>query len=234
MLGTTQVIPVPTAAERQGIDTTTFPGRHTDGAGERGNPARAERISLPNEPTGPFGDRTYATSSKVVTRTDQFSIRVDHKISDKASLLTRFSLNQVTGPLTNPDQTAIDPSFGSAVLRSPAQCRRAIYADDFSAHDFGDFDRLHSQHAIFSGDQSHSAGDYVTPTGYSSHTISRRGSIFGSYGNLYQFKQDMAWMHAFAYLSSGAWRSAVNRIPPSSGRIRMGFMNSAAVPHIRR
>ena len=24
----------------------------------------------------------------------------------------RFSLNQVTGPLTNPDQTAIDPSFG--------------------------------------------------------------------------------------------------------------------------
>ena len=26
VLGTTQVIPVPTAAERQGIDTTTFPG----------------------------------------------------------------------------------------------------------------------------------------------------------------------------------------------------------------
>jgi hypothetical protein len=26
--------------------------------------------------------------------------------------MARFSLNQVTGPLTNPDQTAIDPSFG--------------------------------------------------------------------------------------------------------------------------
>ena len=44
--------------------------------------------------------------------TDQFSIRIDHKISDKASLMTRFSLNQVTGPLTNPDQTAINPGFG--------------------------------------------------------------------------------------------------------------------------
>ena len=32
VLGTTQVIPVPTAAERQGIDTTTFPGDTLDGS----------------------------------------------------------------------------------------------------------------------------------------------------------------------------------------------------------
>ncbi len=102
---------MPTAEERQGIDTLTFPG---DTLTVPVNPAVAlilERYPLPNDPKGAFGDRTYAASSKIYTRTDQFSVRIDHRISDKASLLTRFSLNQVTGPLTNPDQTAIDPSF---------------------------------------------------------------------------------------------------------------------------
>src|SRR5579863_5423472 len=112
VLGTTQVIPVPTAAERQGIDSATYPGDTLT------IPVNAEIVPvlnvypLPNEPAGAFGERTYAASSKVVTDTNQFSVRIDHKISEKASLVTRFSLNQVTGPLTNPDQTAIDPSFG--------------------------------------------------------------------------------------------------------------------------
>src|SRR5450432_3249786 len=111
VLGTTQVLAVPTAAERQGIDTTTYPG---DTLTVPVSPAVANILAgypLPNEPTGPYGARTYATSSKVSTNTDQFSVRVDHRISDKAELLTRFSLKQVTGPTTNPDQTAIDPSF---------------------------------------------------------------------------------------------------------------------------
>ena len=112
VLGTTQVIPVPSLAERQGIDTTTFPGDTLTVPVSSAIVPVLNGYPLPNEPTGAFGDRTYAASSKVVTRTDQFSVRVDHKISDKASLLTRFSLNQVTGPLTNPDQTAINPGFG--------------------------------------------------------------------------------------------------------------------------
>src|SRR6202030_4169300 len=112
VLGTTQVFPVPTAAERQGIDTETFPG---DTLTVPVNPAIVpvlDRYPLPNDPSGAFGERTYAASSKIYTRTDQFSVRIDHHISDKASLLTRFSFNQVKGPLTNPDQTAIDPDFG--------------------------------------------------------------------------------------------------------------------------
>jgi len=111
VLGTTQVFAVPTAAEHNGIDTTTFPG---DTLTVPVNPAIAPllaRYPLPNEPNGPFGARTYATSSKVVTNTDQFSVRVDHRISDQATLFTRFSLNQVNGPTTNPDQTAIDPAL---------------------------------------------------------------------------------------------------------------------------
>ena len=112
VLGTTQVIPVPTAAERQGIDTTTFAGDTLTVPVNSAVHGVLNGYPLPNEPAGAFGDRTYAASSKVVTSTNQFSIRVDHKISDKASLVVRFSLNQVTGPLTNPDQTAINPTFG--------------------------------------------------------------------------------------------------------------------------
>src|SRR5262249_45957795 len=112
VLGTTQVMPVPTAQEEQGIDTTAFPG---DTLTVPVNPAIAPllmRYPLPNLPIGPFGDRTFATSSNVVINTHQFSIRADHKISDKADLFARLSLNQVRGPTTNPDQTAIDPTFG--------------------------------------------------------------------------------------------------------------------------
>jgi hypothetical protein len=55
VLGTTQVFPVPTATERQGIDTTTFPG---DTLIVPVNPAIASVLTgypLPNEPQGPFG-----------------------------------------------------------------------------------------------------------------------------------------------------------------------------------
>lgn len=112
ILGTTQMFPVPTPEERQGLNTTAFPGDTLV------VPVSAEiapilaRYPLPNDPQGSYGSRTYAASSKTSTNSDQFSIRVDHEISDKAKLFTRFSLNSVRGPVTNPSQSAIDPSFG--------------------------------------------------------------------------------------------------------------------------
>lgn len=116
VLGTTQVLSVPTVAERQGIDTLSFPG---DTLTVPVNPAVLPALKtypLPNDPVGPFGSRTYATSSKVATTSDQFSIRVDHRISDKAQLFTRFNLDNTDGPLTNPNQTAIDPSFATTFV----------------------------------------------------------------------------------------------------------------------
>ena len=113
VLGTTQVLSVPSVLERRGVDTTAFPG---DTLMVPVNPQIAPvlaRYPLPNDPEGPFGDRTYAAPSPVSTVTDQFSVRLDHRISDKAQFFARFTLNQVTGPLTNPDQTAIDPSFAT-------------------------------------------------------------------------------------------------------------------------
>src|SRR6202521_4651090 len=116
VLGTTQVFPVPTIAERQGIDTATFPGDTLNVPVSPSIAALLARYPLPNDPQGAFGARTYAASSKVATYTDQFSVRIDHRISDKAGLTARFSLNQVRGPTTNPDQTATDASFGEGVL----------------------------------------------------------------------------------------------------------------------
>src|ERR1700687_5225154 len=98
VLGTTQVFPVPTADERKGIDTTSFPGDTLTVPVSPQIAGILARYPLPNDPGGAFGARTFATSSKVVTETDQFSIRVDHKLSDKATLFTRFSLNNVNGP----------------------------------------------------------------------------------------------------------------------------------------
>jgi len=194
VLGTTQVFAVPTAAERQGIDTTTFPG---DTLTVPVSPAIAPllaRYPLPNLPGGAFGDRTYAASSKVVTDTNQFSIRMDQILNDKATLFGRFSLNQVNGPTTNPDQTAIDPGFAvnfydhqrSAALRYTQTLSSTL---NFSAA-FG-FIRStpifpasnHTDPALVYGD-----GLYL---GFNTAD----GSIFGSYGNVYQIKFDMNYIH---------------------------------------
>ena len=121
MLGTTQVMPVPSAAQRPTAgsnivyDTVTFPDQTVDTLAVPVDPAIAAilaRYPLPNLPTGSFGANTYATASKVVTNANQFSVRIDHKFSAKDQFLARFNLDDLTGPTTNPDQTAVDPAFG--------------------------------------------------------------------------------------------------------------------------
>lgn len=202
ILGTTQVFPVPTAAERQGIDTTTFPG---DTLMVPVNPAIKPVLNaypLPNDPGGPYGARTFATSSKVLTVTDQFSIRIDHRIATKDQLFGRFSLNEVTGPVTNPDQTALDPSF--AVQFFDHQRNAGVtYSRTCSPHlslqtELGYIRSTpifpaanHTQPAILFGDGLFEA--YGAPA----------GSIFGSYSNLYQWKLDMTAVHGTHTLKWG-------------------------------
>ena len=194
VLGTTQVFAVPTAAERQGIDTTTYPG---DTLYVPVNPAIApllNRYPLPNNPQGAFGARTYATYSKVATDTNQFSIRVDQKLSDKSRLFGRFSLNQVNGPTTNPDQTAIDPTFGVNFF-DHQRIATVAYARTITSNltlnaAFGyvrSTPIFPTQNAV---DPALAFGD-----GLYNGFNSADGSIFGSYGNVYQAKVDMAWAH---------------------------------------
>jgi hypothetical protein len=203
VLGTTQVFPVPTADERKGIDTTSFPG---DTLYVPVSPEIAPilaRYPLPNDPGGSYGDRTYADSSKVQTNSDQFSIRVDHKISDKATVFTRFSLNQINGPTTNPDQTAIDPSFGvtffdhqrNAVVSysrivSPNLNFTTLFSYTRSTPVFPASDR--NDIAISYGDGSFEGFNNAD------------GSIFGSYGNVYELRHDMSYSHGTHAFKFGA------------------------------
>jgi hypothetical protein len=194
VLGTTQVFPVPTAAERQGLDTTTFPG---DTLTVPVNPAIAGILAgypLPNEPQGPYGARTFATSSKVATDTDQFSVRIDHRLSDKAALFARFSLNQVRGPTTNPDQTAIDPSFG--VNFFDHQRSAAVrYTRTISPH-FAFVTSLgYIRSTPFFPSTNHTQPAIGFGDGLFENFNSADGSIFGSYGNVYQLKHDMTYAH---------------------------------------
>jgi len=207
VLGTTQVLAVPTVAERNGIDTTAYPPTATspgDILTVPVSPAIAPllaRYPLPNEPTGPLGARTYATSSKVVTNTDQFSVRVDHRISDKATLFTRFSLNQVDGPTTNPDQTAIDPSF--AVKFFDHQRNAAVrYSRTISPHltFTAAFGYVRST-PIFPA-QNHSDPMLSFGDGLFQGFNTADGSITGSYSNLYQITQDTSYTrgsHSFKW-----------------------------------
>jgi TonB dependent receptor len=194
VLGTTQVFAVPTQAERQGIDTTTYPG---DILYVLVNPAIApllNRYPLPNDPQGAFGARTYATYSKIDTSTNQFSIRVDQKLSDKSTLFGRFSLNQVNGPITNPDQTAIDPTFGVNFF-DHQRIATIGYARNIASRltlnaAFGYVRSTPIFPTQNTTDPALVFGDDL----YEGFNTAD-GSIIGSYGNVYQAKTDMAWAH---------------------------------------
>jgi hypothetical protein len=206
VLGTTQVFPVPTQAERQGIDIVTFPNDPipTDTLTVPVNSsivALLARYPLPNNPNGAYGARTYAASSKVVTNTNQASLHIDHRFSDKASLFLRASRNQVNGPTTNPDQTAIDPDFGVKFFdhqRSVAARYSRTLAPNLSFQTTLAY--IRSTPLFLTSNQTQPAiafGD-----GLFEGFNSADGSIFGSYGDVYQFKHDMVYTrgaHAFKW-----------------------------------
>ncbi|HVH89572.1 MAG TPA: hypothetical protein VM912_22840, partial [Terriglobales bacterium] len=112
VLGTTQVLPVPTADERAGLDRAAFAGDTLFVPVDAGIARVLARYPLPNFPQGAYGAHTYATSAKVKTDANQFSIRLDHKLNEKTQLFFRVNFDNLSGPTTNPDQTVLDPSFG--------------------------------------------------------------------------------------------------------------------------
>ena len=193
VLGTTQVIPVPTAGERSGLDTTAFPG---DTLIVSVDPRIAQLISrypMPNDPSGPYGARTFAASSKVTTVSDQFSLRIDHKISDRSQLFGRFTIANVTGPTTNPSQTAIDPQFASEFLdrqRNAAITYTRVASPTFTMESGISFTRTtpsfptldRTDPALAFGDGSYEAFNAAA------------GSVMGAYGNLFQIRQSFQWI----------------------------------------
>ena len=203
VLGTTQVLPVPSVQERQGKDTTAFPGDVLTIPVDSRIAAVLARYPLPNDPGGPYGDRTYATSSKVRTVTDQFSVRVDHRISAKAQLFARFNFNNVDGPTTNPSQTAIDPSFaipffdhqrnfGLTYTRTPS----AGFTWEISVGLNRSTPNFPTQN------QTQPALNFAG--GLYEAFNAPAGSVMGSFGNLYQARQNLTWVRGAHTWKAGA------------------------------
>ena len=160
-------------------------------------------IPLPNAPAGPFGARTYETSSKVSTDYDQFSVRLDQTLSSKSQLFGRFSYNQITGPVTNPDQTAINPSFGIQFFDHQRSADLS-YARQINPHL-----TLQANLGYIRSTPNFPAANHTQPgilfgdglfEGYGAPA----GSIFGSYGNLYQFRFNMTGVRGNHAMKWGA------------------------------
>lgn len=203
VLGTTQVLPVPTAAERNGVDTTAFLGDTLLVPVDPQISKLINRYPLPNDPKGPFGARTYATSSNVSTNADQFSIRLDHQHSTKDHLFARFTFNNLKGPTTNPDQTAIDPIFG--ILYVDHQ-RNAVLtwirtpSPSFSSESSISFTRT---------TPSFPTADHIDPALVFGDALyepfnAAAGSVTASIGNLFQGRQNFSWIRGKHSIKAGA------------------------------
>jgi len=195
VLGTTQVLAVPTGAERAGQDVVTYPDGSTDTLQVPVNPAIATalaRYPLPNNPTGAYGARTYAAPSNVNTDTDQFSIRIDQKVGPKGQLFGRFNYDNLTGPTTNPDQTLLDSSFG---VQYVDRQRNGVIT----------YTRTVSPHLLWSTSVSltRTTPSFVTPNhtdpalkfidGLYEAFNGAAGSVMSAFGNLFQGQLNFAW-----------------------------------------
>jgi hypothetical protein len=198
VLGTTQVMPVPTAAERTGLDTVNYADGSTDVLMvpvSLGIAAILNRYPLPNDPRGPFQARTYATASSVVTNANQFSVRIDHKISDKGQLFARFNFDNLTGPVTNPDQTAIDPTFGATYIDHQ---RNGVitYTRTVSPRL-----TLESSISLTRSTPGFPTRDFIDPAvkfndGLFESFNDTGGSVIQVYGNLFQARQNLTYVRA--------------------------------------
>jgi hypothetical protein len=199
VLGTTQVMPVPTADERLGLDTTAYAGDTLMVPVDPGIAAVLARYPLPNLPSGSYHERTYATASKVATNADQFSLRLDHKFSSKDQFFARFNLDNLSGPTTNPDQTAVDPSFG--IEYSDRQRNvEGTYTRTFSPRL-----TLESSISITRTTPGFPTPNHTDPAvkfndGLFEAFNSAGGQVMQSFGNLFQGRENLAFTvarHAF-------------------------------------
>ena len=206
ILSDTEVITVPAAREREGFDTTAFPG---DTLIVPVDPRIAKilaRYPLPNDPSGPYGARTYEVPSRVVTDSDQFSIRLDHNLSDKSRLFGRFTMADVTGPTINPSQTIIDRQFAAGFLdwqRNAAISWIRTPSPTFTMESSVSFTRAtpqfptpdHTDPALTFGDGSYEPFNVAG------------GTVIGIFGNLFQVRQSFQWIRGkHTFKAGGEWR----------------------------
>ncbi len=212
VLSTTQILAVPTAAERAGMDPVTYPDGSRDTLDVPVNPRIAAilaRYPLPNLPSGPYGARTYAASSPVTTHSDQFSLRLDRRLAARGHLFARVSFDNLIGPVTNPDQTALDPAFG--VQYMDRQRNVALkYTRAFSPRLIAGtlVSVIRSTPGFPTSD--HTDPGVVFNNGLFEAFNSAAGSVMQAYGNLFQFRQSVAYTQGSHNMQAG-FEARLNR-----------------------
>jgi hypothetical protein len=218
VLGTTQVMPVPSAAQRPAAgsnivyDPVTYPDGSTDTLAVPVDPAIAAilaRYPMPNLATGSYGANTYATASKVVTNANQFSLRIDHRFSAKDQFLARFNRDDLMGPTTNPDQTAIDPAFGVEYIDHQRNVV-GVYTRTISPRLV-----LESLISITRTTPGFPTPDHTDPAvkfndGLFEAFNAAGGSVMQAYGNLFQGRQTVAYTRGTHAMRAG-FEARINR-----------------------
>ncbi len=224
VLGTTQVFPVPSAAQRPESgctvgctiqDPVTYNQNGTPVTDVLTVPVNPLLIPILNRypkanlPSGAFGANTYAASSKVTTDANQFSFRLDHAITSKDQFFARFNVNNLTGPTTNPDQTAIDPTF-------------AVNYIDRQRNVVGTWTHTVSPQLVFETliGITRSTPGFPTPNhvdpavkfndGAFQAFNSAGGSVMQAYGNLFHASENVTWTRHGHVFKSG-FETRMNR-----------------------
>jgi hypothetical protein len=210
VLGTTQVMPVPDADDRAGIDTLKFPDGLTDTLTVPVDPGIAavlKRYPMPNNPTGSYHERTYSTASKVVTNADQFSLRIDHRISAKDQFFARFTLDNITGPTTNPAQTAIDPTFGVVFIDRERNVVGKWTRTVSPRLNFEMFLNIQRSTPGFPTPNTTDAGLTLDDNLFEGFNTAA-GSVMQAYGNIFQYQSNVQFTTArHAFKMGGEWRA---------------------------
>jgi hypothetical protein len=117
LLGEPTVISVPTAAERTGLVTI--------GSNQYQVPLNSVASSilgkypLPNQPSGSYGANTLTFNFKEPLDVNQYSVRIDHHISDHDYLFGRASYINNEQKETDPTAAIEDPSFSATNFNNP-------------------------------------------------------------------------------------------------------------------
>lgn len=116
-LGEPTIMDVPTAAERTGL--VEINGHQYQAPLNSVAQQVLNKYPLPNQPNGLYGGNTYNELFKQPTDDNQYSVRIDYKISDKDSFFGRASY--INNGQKETDSTAAieDPSFSASNINNP-------------------------------------------------------------------------------------------------------------------
>jgi hypothetical protein len=121
--GEPTIIPVPTAAQRQGQVTITDPvtGQPDQLQVPLNSVAQGilNKYPMPNQPNGAYGPQTYNALLKAPTNYNQFSVRLDQHFSDKDSFFARASYMNHLALDTDTILALENPAFSATGFNDP-------------------------------------------------------------------------------------------------------------------